>query len=163
MIPTIPEGYNMEEWLSYAGKLLIFVLSAIGVFKYAQANTNKRLEELEEFKDGYVTYITRLSSIEENQRIYIEQQKQLAESQKRIEEQHSQDQRVASKLFLESMSSLKETIRSEFDRAVEKINQLLFEAGGTSRYLPRGEHDRLQDNCRADILKRLDKIEERIK
>ena len=149
----------MDEWLTYAGKLILFILSALGVYKYAKAGTDRRLEALEKFKDEYASISAKLSSIELAQKKYEEAQKKYQENQTEMKEMHERDQRIATEKMAEAIHLLRDTIRNEFDRAVEKINKLLFEEGGSSRYLPRGEHDRLQDNCRSDIIRRIEKIE----
>ena len=58
------------------------------------------------------------------------------------------------------ISDLKIAIRDEISGAITRINKLVFEDGGTSRYVPRTECDKCKERCRAEIHKRLDKIEE---
>lgn len=63
--------------------------------------------------------------------------------------------------FTEAIISLKNIIREEFEQAIARINKLLFEDGGTSRYLPRSEFDRTREGCRSDIVRRIERLEGR--
>lgn len=58
------------------------------------------------------------------------------------------------------MNDLRETIRLEFTAAINRINSLVFEDGGTSRYVPRNECEKCKVRCREEVNRRLDKIEE---
>ncbi len=72
--------------------------------------------------------------------------------------------RASNEALNQSISELTNTIRTEFDRALSRINKLLFdEDDGITRYIPRkecahGEHD----ECRKDLLSRIDKIEQKV-
>jgi uncharacterized membrane-anchored protein YhcB (DUF1043 family) len=61
-------------------------------------------------------------------------------------------------VFSESIDSLKDTIREEFDRAISRINSLLFNADDSMpRYTPRKECR----DFRAEIEKRITRLEGR--
>jgi hypothetical protein len=62
------------------------------------------------------------------------------------------------KTFSAAIDSLKDTIREEFDRAINRINKLLFEEGGITRYTPRPECR----TSRADLLRRIERLEEKL-
>lgn len=83
--------------------------------------------------------------------------KRLKEDQEKMQERFDANQQV----FRDAVDSLKDTIRDEFDRAINRINKLLFEDGGTSRYLPRSECDRSHEACRNDLVRRIERLEER--
>ncbi len=59
------------------------------------------------------------------------------------------------------IEALKDTIREEFAKVSKRISTLLFEESGTSRYLPRAEFFKVQENCRADLARRVERLEEK--
>ncbi|HBA84911.1 MAG TPA: hypothetical protein DCZ95_12525 [Verrucomicrobia bacterium] len=59
------------------------------------------------------------------------------------------------------IEALKDTIREEFAKVSKRISTLLFEESGTSRYLPRSEFLRIQENCREDLVRRVERLEGR--
>jgi hypothetical protein len=65
----------------------------------------------------------------------------------------------AQSAFTAAVDSLKDTIRDEFDRAIDRINKLLFEEGGMTRYVPRKEWEKAMENCRAEICRRIKVLE----
>jgi hypothetical protein len=73
------------------------------------------------------------------------------------------DMAAANKEIQDVVSSISLTIRDEFDRAISRINKLVFEDSGITRYLPRKEYERDHDNCRSDLISRIEKLEEKIK
>lgn len=83
--------------------------------------------------------------------------KRLREDQEKMQKKFDVDQQI----FRSAIDSLKDTIREEFDRAINRINKLLFEDGGTSRYLPRSECDRNHGACRNDLMRRIERLEEK--
>ena len=58
------------------------------------------------------------------------------------------------------IEALRDTIREEFAKVSKRISTLLFEESGTSRYLPRSEFLRTQENCRADLVRRVERLED---
>lgn len=50
--------------------------------------------------------------------------------------------------FQAAIESLKDTIREEFDKAINRINTLLFEEGGMPRYVTRAECSQRATACR---------------
>ena len=62
-------------------------------------------------------------------------------------------------LFRSMIEALQKTIRDEFDRAISRINALMFEDSGMTRYIPREEFNRAHDGCRQDIIKRIERLE----
>lgn len=63
----------------------------------------------------------------------------------------------------DSVDDLRETIRTEVDRAISRINRLLFDQDdGTTRYMPRSECAKCHDECRLDLIRRIDKMEKKI-
>jgi hypothetical protein len=69
------------------------------------------------------------------------------------------DLKTTSETIQQSIAALGNTIREEFDRAIGRINNLVFEDSGTSRYLPRVEYERQHDGCRADLIRRIENLE----
>jgi hypothetical protein len=73
------------------------------------------------------------------------------------------DMRASNEALNSAISELTTTIRTEFDRAIGRINKLLFdEQDGITRYIPRKECGQRHDECRQDLLQRIDKIEQKV-
>jgi len=73
------------------------------------------------------------------------------------------DMRASNEALNQAISELTTTIRTEFDRAISRINKLMFdEDSGITRYTPRKECNHRHDECRKDLLQRIDKIEKKM-
>lgn len=56
-----------------------------------------------------------------------------------------------SKGFQRAIKGLENTIREEFDKAISRINKLLFEENGRTRYVLRDDCRDCRDECRRQI------------
>lgn len=59
-----------------------------------------------------------------------------------------------------ALIDVRSTIRDEFEKAMEKIRHLLFEDGGSARYIPRIECDQKCGRCQQEVGRRIDKLEQ---
>ncbi|MFZ7126999.1 MAG: hypothetical protein ACOWWM_12680 [Desulfobacterales bacterium] len=60
-----------------------------------------------------------------------------------------------------AIANLKDALSAEMKENFATFRRMLFEEGGATRYLLRTDFDRSRGDCRADMLRRIDRLEQR--